>query len=294
RDIGKILRKADKDSETEQQKIDEYKLINTSNQELSVYTKAYKLFSENRSPIEVAIGLNLRESEVTVLCHEFLKLNRLNKFKILYEDIGDDNIEQFVKLYNLAKSKNIGVEQVVGFLSISNKIQELEYPYQRLTDKVSTLQFQKQNLDKDLKELNNQIVCAKSDLNYYHESSRKKLMELENLKVEKIRLETLINGLMSEKKEIYLKIKQAAEQNVINLLKDGKIPIKYAIISVTQALRTDQNKQLLMFMPEDQLKYYIEHRKRLLSDLAEWLYNVLLDNLISATLGTSTGKLLSF
>jgi hypothetical protein len=119
-------------------------------------------------------------------------------------------------------------------------------------------------------------------------------MELENLKVEKIRLETFINWLMSEKEEIYLKIKQAAEQNVINLLKDGKIVIKYAIISVTQALRTDQNKQLLMFMPEDQLKYYIEHRKRLLSDLAERLYNVLLDNLISAILGTSTGKLLSF
>jgi hypothetical protein len=158
-----------------------------------------------------------------------LKLNRLNKFKILYEDIGDDNIEQFVKLYNLAKSKNIGVEQVVELLSISNKIPELEYRYQRLTDEAITLQFQKQNLEKDLKELNNQIICSKSDLNYYHESSRQKLMELENLKVEKIRLETLINGLMSEKKELYLKIKQAAEENVINLLKDGEILIKYAI-----------------------------------------------------------------
>jgi hypothetical protein len=268
--------------------------MNTSNQELSVSTKAYKLFSENKSPIEVAISLNLRESEVTVLYHEFLKLNRLNKFKILYEDIGDDNIEQFVKLYNLAKSKNIGVEQVVELLSKSNKIPELEYRYQRLTDEVSTLQFQKQNLEKDLKELNNQIVYSKSDLNYYHEFCRQKAMELENLKVEKIRLETLINGFMSDNKELYLKIKQAAEENVINLLKDGKMLLKYAIISVMQALRTDANKQLLIFMPEDQLKYYIEHRKRALSDLAERLYNVLLDDLISATLGTSTGKLLSF
>jgi hypothetical protein len=297
-DIGNILRKADKENEREQQlsqqeKADEYKPMNTSNQELSVSTKDYKLFSENKSPIEVAISLNLRESDVTVLYHEFLKLNRLNKLKIVYEDIGDDNIEQFVKLYDSAKSKNIGVEQVVELISKFNKIPELEYRYQKLKEGVSTLQFQKQNLEKDLKGLNNQIVYSKSDLNYYHESCRQKAMELENLKVEKIRLETLINGFMSDNKGLYLKIKQAAEENVINLLKDGKILLKYAIISVTQALRTDPNKQLLIFMPEDQLKYYIEHRKRALSDLAERLYNVLLDDLISATLGTSTGKLLS-
>jgi hypothetical protein len=89
RDIGKILRKADRETEqqqrSQQEKVDEYKPINTSNQELSVYAKAYKLFSENKSPIEVAISLNLRESEVTVLYDEYLKLNRLNKFKILYK-----------------------------------------------------------------------------------------------------------------------------------------------------------------------------------------------------------------
>jgi hypothetical protein len=117
-----------------------------------------------------------------------LKLNRLNKFKILYEDIGDDNIEQFVKLYNLAKSKNIGVEHVVELLSISNKIPELEHRYQRLTDDISTLEFQKQKSENDLKVLKNQVVYSNNVLNSYQGFCKQKRMELENLNIDKNRL----------------------------------------------------------------------------------------------------------
>ena len=42
-------------------------------QELSA--EAYKLFSEGKSPLEVAVELNLRESEATKFCKEYWNLN---------------------------------------------------------------------------------------------------------------------------------------------------------------------------------------------------------------------------
>ena len=44
-------------------------------QEISA--QAYKLFSEGKTPVEVAIILNLREQEVTKLYREYLKIQGL-------------------------------------------------------------------------------------------------------------------------------------------------------------------------------------------------------------------------
>jgi hypothetical protein len=43
--------------------------------QLSLPTQAYKLFSEGKSPLEVAVELNLRESEATKFCKEYWNLN---------------------------------------------------------------------------------------------------------------------------------------------------------------------------------------------------------------------------
>ncbi len=67
RDIGVILNKAIEKTETLKQ---EYANDNTEKnqqeqQSLSLSTQAYKLFSEAKTPLEVAIALNIRESEAT-------------------------------------------------------------------------------------------------------------------------------------------------------------------------------------------------------------------------------------
>jgi DNA-directed RNA polymerase specialized sigma subunit len=54
-------------------------------QEIS--SKAYKLFSEGKTPVEVAIILNLTEPEVTRLYREYLKLKRLHKLYCVYIEL---------------------------------------------------------------------------------------------------------------------------------------------------------------------------------------------------------------
>ena len=70
-----------------------------------VSSNAYKLFSEKKSPVEVAVALNLREPEVTKLYMEYLKLQGLHKVNLIYGEIGEDNIDDFVEFYNRSKEE---------------------------------------------------------------------------------------------------------------------------------------------------------------------------------------------
>jgi hypothetical protein len=111
RDIGVILNKAieEKTEASKEQGQDNNGNEKNQNQEqehLSLSTQAYKLFSERKTPLEVAIALNLRESEATKFYKEYWKLKQLHNLMIVYEEIKGD-IEPFLKLYRLSKAKGM-------------------------------------------------------------------------------------------------------------------------------------------------------------------------------------------
>ena len=54
-----------------------------------ITSKAYKLFSEGKTPVEVATILNLREPEVTKLYREYWKLKGLDKLNTIHKDTND-------------------------------------------------------------------------------------------------------------------------------------------------------------------------------------------------------------
>ena len=65
-------------------------------------TQAYKLFSEGKSPVQVSIALNLRQTQVTEFYIEHWKLKGLYMLNQIYEEI-QGNIGYFVNLYRLAR-----------------------------------------------------------------------------------------------------------------------------------------------------------------------------------------------
>src|SRR5687768_8185422 len=78
RDIGVILNKVIGEKKTEGLKEQEEDNINSKNdnqeheqQQYSLSAQTYKLFSDRKTPLEVAIALNLRESEVTKFYKEY-------------------------------------------------------------------------------------------------------------------------------------------------------------------------------------------------------------------------------
>ena len=53
-------------------------------------SKAYKLFSEGKKPVEVAIILNPREPLVTKYNREYWKLKGLDKLNIMHKETNGD------------------------------------------------------------------------------------------------------------------------------------------------------------------------------------------------------------
>jgi predicted transcriptional regulator len=217
-------------------------------QRLSLAAQAYKLFSEGKTPLEVAIELNLTESEATKFYKEYWKLQQLHNLNVVYEEIKND-IEYFLKLYKLAMTKGMRIPQVVHALEVANNdLPSIEEQLKRLRNSVSVLQSQKRICETNLYQLNNQIATTTRHLNPLRISCERERREIESLYNEKIRLEALVTGFKNNNEE-YLKLKQAAEENVKNVLTNGKLLLNFATASVIETLR--RNPELCNFVLND-------------------------------------------
>jgi ABC-type methionine transport system ATPase subunit len=101
------LNKVIEGEKTERLKEDNIDLEKKQNQEqeqqqLSLATQAYKLFSKRKTPLEVAIALNLGESEATKFYKEYWKLKQLHNLNMAYEETKG-NLEPFLELYKYLK-----------------------------------------------------------------------------------------------------------------------------------------------------------------------------------------------
>jgi transcriptional antiterminator len=91
RDIGVILNKIIEEKKTkglkEEDNTDSEKNQNQEQQpHLPLSAQAYKLFSEGKTPVEVAIILCLRHPEVTKLYREYWKLRELDKLNSIHKE----------------------------------------------------------------------------------------------------------------------------------------------------------------------------------------------------------------
>ena len=173
---------------------------------LSLSAKAYKLFSDRKTPLEVAIALNLKESEATKFYKEYWKLKQLRDLNMVYEELEGD-IESFLKLYKLAKRKGMGIKQVVNLLQIANNdLPDIQCRYERLKGEVNALEFNKQQSHIALSYFNNQIEMKSKALTSYCISCIRERRQIEKLYNEKARFEALVTQFKSNNEEYLDKI----------------------------------------------------------------------------------------
>jgi hypothetical protein len=94
RDIKPVLEKAEREREKELGLANQVREKNNSNnpqpQGPSVASQAYLLFSEGKTPLQVAIQLDTREKEAAKYYREHWKLKGLYRLNQFYEDNKDD------------------------------------------------------------------------------------------------------------------------------------------------------------------------------------------------------------
>jgi predicted DNA-binding protein YlxM (UPF0122 family) len=99
--------------------------------ELSLSSKAYKLFSKDKTNVEVAILLDIPQSQVTQFQYQYWKLMGQDKLVILHSLLGN-RIFSFFKLYKeLIIKGEMSIERVVSLIETAlDKLPYAETHYQ--------------------------------------------------------------------------------------------------------------------------------------------------------------------
>ena len=168
-DIHTILKKKEEEENNNS--------IVTNNQQQSssssIITKAYELLSQRKTPLQVAIELNIRQSQATKYYREYWKLKRLDKLDSIYKELGDEGTRDFLKLYKLAKNERMGAEQVVKLLKLADEDKDIglssfEKRRKWRIVEIHELDIQIEKSKNYLHSLNNEIAGAKYSLDYWN------------------------------------------------------------------------------------------------------------------------------
>ncbi|HKG86848.1 MAG TPA: hypothetical protein VKA95_00875 [Nitrososphaeraceae archaeon] len=246
RAIKPVLEKAEKEREKELGiNIPEGDNGSTGNQnqtqKTSTSSQAYRLFSEGKTPLDVAIELNLKEPEATKYYRQYWKLRQLHNLNLIYEDIGDDIIH-IVKLHRKMRADGIGVEQAIHLIKIANNdLPALEQKYQKLKRDVNLLESRKFEEYRTLNDLQDQIDASERVLEWLKTSYEEEEAKIDQLESEETRLKRLVKR-FKENDEEYLKIKKTVIQQVTSILFDVKGILRMSLSSLMESMRTDPQK----------------------------------------------------
>jgi hypothetical protein len=232
RDIGVILNKVIEEKEASKEQAEK----------VSQSTQAYKLFSEGKSPIQVAIALNIREPEVARFYVEYWKLRQLYSLNKIYEEIKDD-IGPFVKLYTLAKVARMDVQNVIRLLETANNdLPAVELRYERSKKEAATLEYEKENSAREFQQVNNQIIMMRKTRDSTRLDCEKEMERLRHLQQERVKQEAIVKHFENSNEVYYIKIRKTAEEKVHSILSNSKMLLKLALLSLTELMRKDPDK----------------------------------------------------
>jgi DNA-binding CsgD family transcriptional regulator len=123
-----------------------------------ISAQAYQLFSEGKTPIEVAIILNLPASKVSKLYRKYWDLKGLDKLNTIHKETNG-KIWPVWKLYQRLVNKNgMTIAQVANSVEIAiHKLPYMESLYQQAKDQAEKMQRTVQRLANDIRALEHKI-----------------------------------------------------------------------------------------------------------------------------------------
>lgn len=210
-------------------------------QSLSKSSQAYQMFSEGRSPTDVAIALDMREPDVTQLFKESWTLRQIyDLYSIYLETKGD--LGSFVHLYMLSRESGLNVESVVRILRLAdNDLPRLECKYINLRSEVDSLEAKKEGLIRITQEYDNQVTALGKSFDNYCQLCQEEELKLTSLQKDRLKVESLVAQFQENDRE-YLRIRNVVEKEVYSALSNVAIMLKLAVTSVIQSIKRNPEK----------------------------------------------------
>jgi hypothetical protein len=220
RDIKTIIDKKEKEIE--------------QSQSTSISSRAFNLFLQGKTPIQVAITLNLKEPEVHELYKQYLSLQQLHDLYEVYEKIKDA-IGPFVELYRLIEASGMDIKHVTKLLEVANgDLPKVEVMCKSLHSDVMNLKQKKLDLEAVILKLNGDFIYLRNTADHQRLECEKQESEKRNLYLKKMRLESAIKELQNNQE--YTKIEMIVKQQVNKIFGDDKQLLKFAFEAMIESL----------------------------------------------------------
>jgi hypothetical protein len=301
RDIGEIVNRAKQEKTRQGHK--------------TLTVQAYELFYKGKTPLEVAIILNIGQAQATAYYAEYLKLVQLDDITQIYRDLGS-SVWDFVKLCKEAKAAKIGSSQVVNLLKIANnQLPSVESRYKQLQTYNNQLESILKTKSNELQDINSLKADAIKNLDSIKLEYRREMALLKGLQQQREKLEAFTYNYKNNDED-YIKVRKSIENKIHDSLSDKKPFLKLAIFSLINSMRNNPDKytSLIYHNNENQSKddfnppetkwsgnvifttpppydeYIIEDCKSVVLEEAEKLYNILTDQLLCDVINENVAK----
>jgi hypothetical protein len=269
-------------------------------QQEEISSKAYKLFSDGKRPVEVAIALSLREPEATKLFIEYCRLKRLHILISIYKATNGE-LGLFLKLYRLMKEKGMSVEKVVNAVAIAgDKLPYMESLYEQVKEQVDNMQRTRQYLSNDIQALKNKISILDATVFSCEQDCKRKEQQLQELIAQKDRIEKLIANILNGDNEGYSKLKQLVKENIKVVLAENKQVISVSFAALLQTLKADPETANLIYNisatpdgsrhdnnNDNNIIKYLELNKTKILDLSEKNYENIVEALTNNAISSA-------
>jgi hypothetical protein len=104
----------------------------------STSSRAFELYSKEKTPVEVAIALNLEAEKAINYYHQYFMLLGITEFTRVYLHIKD-SIWQFVNLVKLLQNTGIGDDEIIELLRIANgSLPRVRLEYDRVNEEINS------------------------------------------------------------------------------------------------------------------------------------------------------------
>jgi hypothetical protein len=158
RDIGVIINKAKLQAERERGYV-------TAEEPKSPESRAFKMFSEGKSPIEVAIALDEPGDRVRAMYREYWELTGRYRLAQIY-DQAKKYLPSLLRLHKIVKDLGMEEHDMINLFELAkhNELERLQWKVQYLTNEVNMLEIQKTKSTNDILRLNWTINELESSL----------------------------------------------------------------------------------------------------------------------------------
>lgn len=206
---------------------------------LSKVSQALELFSKNKTPIDVAIELDIDPKDVEKIYLNYLGLNGLNQLVKIHQELRN-HLQDFISFYWSFREAGADNKQIKEILEVADKLADFNLEIKNRQIERTHLEIQIEQKNKNLQYLDSQIEIASNILSTEYSNLERANIERSNYIIKLQNLKKLIKD--SENEDEYKNLEKKVEDILVKIIDDESINLPLIIIAVFESLRNDPTK----------------------------------------------------